>query len=339
MLAYRRQWHWTWGLPAALAGSADAEDRSARTVWVWLQLLAARGFSSVFSPFRWLQSDKICVMSQPATPSGVLAVEQDDRDDDGREGLYAETAHPVSMEEGWRRAMRATFLVIAALTALALVPSSASAAVCEDFSNQAATQAAANTIDADGDGIYCESLLCPCSTGSGVPRPLPPVVPPPPPVAPPQPPPVTPAQPPSPPAVSSSSASVNPADCKRPKSVQRLVFSKSKYPNIRSHVLAAIAKGWPRNMVVNRKGKEKRCARLLAFFATKPGFDRDEYPAAVGRGRANGASQGLVQGIDPIGWMADVAYVPSSENRSHGSVLGAKLRRLCNGTCIRYVFS
>jgi hypothetical protein len=37
--------------------------------------------------------------------------------------------------------------------------------------------------------------------------------------------------------------------------------------------------------------------------------------------------------------MADVEYVPSSENRSHRSVHGAKLRWLCNATLSRYVFS
>ncbi|MCW3047592.1 MAG: hypothetical protein JWO74_1876, partial [Solirubrobacterales bacterium] len=36
--------------------------------------------------------------------------------------------------------------------------------------------------------------------------------------------------------------------------------------------------------------------------------------------------------------MADVAYVPSGENRSHGSTMGIKLRRFCNGTRFRYVF-
>jgi hypothetical protein len=30
--------------------------------------------------------------------------------------------------------------------------------------------------------------------------------------------------------------------------------------------------------------------------------------------------------------------VPSSENRSHGSTLGIKLRRFCDGTRFRYVF-
>jgi hypothetical protein len=33
---------------------------------------------------------------------------------------------------------------------------------CADFPNQAAAQRAHNTRDADGDGIYCEDLPCPC---------------------------------------------------------------------------------------------------------------------------------------------------------------------------------
>ena len=92
-------------------------------------------------------------------------------------------------------------------------------------------------------------------------------------------------------------------------------------------------------MVVNRKGTERRRNRLLAVLPTRPGYDRGEYPAAVGRGKPNGASVGLVKGSDPIGWMADLEYVPSGEHRSHGSSLGAKLRKLCNGTRFRYAFS
>ena len=65
----------------------------------------------------------------------------------------------------------------ALLTTLALVilaatnAAPASAATCSDFPNQAAAQRAANTRDADGDGIYCESLPCPCANRSaGRPR-------------------------------------------------------------------------------------------------------------------------------------------------------------------------
>lgn len=210
--------------------------------------------------------------------------------------------------------MRTTLLVVAVLLALAILPRSASAAVCADYATQAEAQAAADTRDSDADGRYCESLPCPCASGSSSGAPSPP---PPPPRA------------------------TRPRGCSRPSAVQRLRVSKLKYPNIKAHMDAAIARGWPRVMVLNRKGAQQRRDRLLdpVIFPTRAGLDRDEYPAAVGRGRANGKQRGLIRGINPIGWLADVEYVPSGENRSHGSSLGAKLRRLCDGTRFRYLFS
>ena len=116
--------------------------------------------------------------------------------------------------------------------------------------------------------------------------------------------------------------------------MQNISFSATKYPNIRRHFLDALRKGWPRTLVVNRAGAAARRDRLLAGYPTRSGRDRDEYPPAVGRG----SGPGLERGIHPRGWRADVRYVPSAENRSHGSTLGAKLRRFCNGTRFRYVF-
>ena len=116
--------------------------------------------------------------------------------------------------------------------------------------------------------------------------------------------------------------------------IQNITFSKTKYPQIRRHFLAARRRGWPRTLVLNRAGADQRRERLLEGVPTRDGFDRDEYPPAVGRGRG----KGLERGRNPRGWKADVAYVPSSENRSHGSTLGLKLRRFCDGTRFRYVF-
>jgi hypothetical protein len=46
--------------------------------------------------------------------------------------------------------------------------------VCADYDNQADAQRAKDTIDADGDGIYCEALPCPClKPGTKKPRPKP----------------------------------------------------------------------------------------------------------------------------------------------------------------------
>jgi hypothetical protein len=211
-----------------------------------------------------------------------------------------------------RATVKKTFLALAAVMAVLVLPSAARAATCSSYSTQAEAQRAADTRDPDGDGIYCESLPCPCSTRSGGG--------PPPPLA-------------SPPPASSG--------CVRPSSVQRLVFSSSKYPNIKAHTLAAIRDGWPRILVVNRPGADERRDRLLAESGLPPRADqdRDEYPPAVGRGRANGRRRGLVRGINPIGWMASVMYIPDRENQSHGSSLGLKLRRFCNGVRFRYVFS
>jgi hypothetical protein len=62
------------------------------------------------------------------------------------------------------RLVRISLALAVALTAgsAGLVPARASAAACADFSNQAAAQRAANTRDADVDGVYCERLPCPC---------------------------------------------------------------------------------------------------------------------------------------------------------------------------------
>src|SRR5438876_10513382 len=54
-------------------------------------------------------------------------------------------------------------LVASAVAAPAPRPVAVAAAVCADYPNQAAAQRAADTRDADGDGIYCEDLPCPCA--------------------------------------------------------------------------------------------------------------------------------------------------------------------------------
>ncbi len=183
--------------------------------------------------------------------------------------------------------------------------SGASSGRCSDFSNQADAQRAANTRDADGDGVYCESLPCPCSKKGG--------------------------------AKSTPTAAPNnpEAGCAKPSGIQQIGFSATKYPNIRRHFLDAVHQGWPSILVIDRTGASSRRDRLLSGVATKDGYDRDEYPPAMGRGRG---SSGLTRGANPVGWRASVRLVPSSENRSHGSVMGIKLRRFCSGTRFRYRF-
>lgn len=61
-----------------------------------------------------------------------------------------------------------TLVVTAVLVAgaLSLAPG-AGAATCADYTTQAEAQRGADTRDADGDGVYCEALPCPCSGRSG----------------------------------------------------------------------------------------------------------------------------------------------------------------------------
>jgi hypothetical protein len=53
-------------------------------------------------------------------------------------------------------------LLAAVVVSLSVPPEPASAATCADHPNQASAQRAKDTRDADGDGIYCEDLPCPC---------------------------------------------------------------------------------------------------------------------------------------------------------------------------------
>lgn len=186
-------------------------------------------------------------------------------------------------------------------------PIASSAAVCSDYPDQAAAQRAADTSDPDGDGIYCESLPCPCSVGASsggddtgtAPAPT-----------------------------------VPKTSCIRTTTVQAISFSAAKYPNIRQHFRDALRAGWPKTLVLNRIGASARRTRLLAHVPGATAYDRDEYPPAFARGKG----KGLMRGTNPTGWMANVELVPSGENRSHGSVMGVKLRRFCNGTKFRYIF-
>src|SRR3954471_20600509 len=233
--------------------------------------------------------------------------------------------------------MRRLFVALslaAGITLIFVLSSAASGATCSDYPNQAAAQRAADTTDADHDGIYCESLPCPClhptpaapaptSAATSLPTATPV--------------PTSPAVSPSPtptPSTPTSGTDTDPSGCQRPSGVQPISFSKTKYPNIRRHTERAIRKGWPRVLVLNRTGADERRERLLRSYPTREGYDRDEYPPAVGRGRG----AGLTKGTKPRGWKADVAYVPSAENRGHGSTLGTKLRRFCNGVKFKYVF-
>ena len=69
------------------------------------------------------------------------------------------------------RAVVASLLVLVGLVVPVVVaqaePVAGASATCSDYPNQADAQRAGDTRDADGDGVYCEALPCPCSRPGG----------------------------------------------------------------------------------------------------------------------------------------------------------------------------
>ncbi len=175
--------------------------------------------------------------------------------------------------------------------------------------NQASAQAAKDTRDADGDGLYCEALACPCAgAGSSVPpksKPTP-----------------KPASKPRP-EPKREGTSADPAQCTREKRTVSISFSRTRYPNIRAHWLDAIANGSARTLTIYRTGAAQRRSRVLRNTPTRRGQDRDEYPPAMARSNNRRVS---------------IRHLPSSENRSHGASMGVKLRRWCSGQRFRVVW-
>lgn len=124
-------------------------------------------------------------------------------------------------------------------------------------------------------------------------------------------------------ACSDHSRTLGASKCKKPAVVVDVSFSQARYPDIYAHVVSAQNyHHWPVVLVLNRTGAAARRAKLLAHKPTMPGLDRDEYPPAFAR----------------RSYKADVAYVPSSENRAQGTSMGDQLRPYCNGTKFRYVW-
>lgn len=113
-----------------------------------------------------------------------------------------------------------------------------------------------------------------------------------------------------------------------PGKVAIIEMPRSKYPRIADHIEDSWAKGYPRVLRVNRRGAEQRRERLLGWYEERhpqpkgDGKDLDEEPAAVLR----------------RSWRASVRPIPQRENRSAGGTLGAELRGVPNGACVRYNF-
>jgi hypothetical protein len=92
-------------------------------------------------------------------------------------------------------------------------------------------------------------------------------------------------------------------------------------------------------MVLNREGADDRRDRLLDGFLLGPGSTETTTPPLWKEASPTATYADSFEGSTRSGWMADVAYVPSSDNSSHGSSLGGKLRGFCEGTRFKYAFA
>ena len=74
---------------------------------------------------------------------------------------------------GFAAVLAAAVLAAPSSAAASSDPVARASAVCADHPNQASAQRAKDTRDADGDGIYCEALSCPCLKPGAAPAPKP----------------------------------------------------------------------------------------------------------------------------------------------------------------------
>ena len=95
--------------------------------------------------------------------------------------------------------------------------------------------------------------------------------------------------------------------CTKPSGIQRLVFAKTEYPNIRRHFRAALRSGWPRRLIVNRP-RRRRAPRPAA--GGHPDTRRLR-PRRIPAGRRARQGQGLERGRNPRGWKATCATSPA----------------------------
>lgn len=116
--------------------------------------------------------------------------------------------------------------------------------------------------------------------------------------------------------------------CRTTPGVVDVGISGTQYPEVLKHMEDAILAGWPRTLVINRPGAERRRRKAVAQLPPQAGSDRDEYPPAFLRGRGPSS---LRQGTSPVGWKASVRYVNPKQNQGAGASIGAKLRPYCNG--------
>lgn len=212
--------------------------------------------------------------------------------------------------------LTAVFAGAVAAVAIAAAPSAAEPLFpCDQYPTQQAATAAWEAqgsqparADGDGDGVICEHLP------AGKPGPSTP--------------------PASAPAPSDTTPAAVNEDCLRRKRPVVIRFDDARYPNITRHLRQAWRARYPKVLHIARDQAETHRDESIGHFEAtigrripdraREGHDRDEWPMAMS-----------VEGGLWRGRYAHVRLVPSSENRSAGSVTGHALSPYCDGQAFR----
>lgn len=142
------------------------------------------------------------------------------------------------------------------------------AVTCSDYANQREAQENADTRDGDGDGVYCESLPCPCLKPGGGKQP---------------------------------GGDEPKHSCKRVSHTFQVQLSAKRYPGTTDHIRDAIRKGKARILHIARNLAKRHREESLEGIPTKSGYDRDEYPPAATREGGKGADVRYVRSSDNRG--------------------------------------
>jgi Deoxyribonuclease NucA/NucB len=110
------------------------------------------------------------------------------------------------------------------------------------------------------------------------------------------------------------------ASCTHPRRVVRVTLDSGRYPATADHIHDAIARGEPAVVHIDRGDAAEHRTESLAGAATRPGYDRDEWPMAM---------------TQEDGPDANIRLVPSADNRGAGSSIAGQLRDFCDGTAFR----
>jgi hypothetical protein len=111
------------------------------------------------------------------------------------------------------------------------------------------------------------------------------------------------------------------ASCTHARHPVRVRVSRRRWPHVADHI-SDVRGRFPRVWHIDRRDAAQHRLESLRAVPTVPRQDRDEWPPAM---RREGGED------------ADVRLVPSRENRSQGSAMGARLRPYCNGTPFKLV--